>query len=162
MTTTTLYGLLYQYEFSFAYPPDKPGLYALGKWVDYRGFVPDYIGKTNSLNRRLFVDQHVDDGHRKAKESGANLYATMLLAGGDDVLSFHERDLVRAINPPCNIQHTVPYGALFGGGLAALASGGIGSPHGSRTRGLLAELGGVLSGIEPPRQGLFAGLLTDR
>lgn len=76
-----------------------PGLYA---FADLEGY-PKYIGETES-----FATRRPGPGHEKwnsAKQYGAKMVLALVLQDGEQARKAAEADLIRAYNPPCNIQH---------------------------------------------------------
>ena len=116
MTTVTLTGISgksYVFEvFSatgIAWNPGA-GLYA---FTDAHGS-PKYIGETSS-----FVSRNPGPAHKKwakAVSFGANLILAMVWPGGQTARKAVEADLIRAYNPPANVQKRTGAGLLTGRG----------------------------------------------
>ncbi len=83
-----------------------PAIYAM---ID-RQWTPKYIGQTDNLtNRRPGL------GHDKwplAASHGAFAVAVHVVQGGEAIRKAEEADLIRAYNPPANIQHRTGVGLL--------------------------------------------------
>ena len=108
LTLTGLSGKLYQ--FTICDPGSAwnalPGLYA---FVDSNGS-PQYIGKAANLSDRNPGYSHEKWGD--AQSRGAVKVAALVLLGDDQIRTTAEADLIRAYDPPCNVQHRTGLGAL--------------------------------------------------
>jgi hypothetical protein len=96
-------GQTYPYEICDVNRPWKhvPANYCIAKIQGLIYFVPLYFGETEDIAQRMA-------GHNKLSLAAA-YGATHILAHtnylGEAARKAEERDLIRAYNPPCNVQH---------------------------------------------------------
>lgn len=98
---TGISGRSYEYA---VYPVNAdwlnvPGNYAM---ID-RNMTPKYIGETVDFSSRRPGPSH--DKWSEAERHGAILIAAHANHGGETARKAEEADLIRAYNPPANIQH---------------------------------------------------------
>lgn len=149
--TTTVYG-----SSGRSYPviiprflsdlPRVPGVYYKMKAMRDGFLWKVYVGQADDVYRRNLIDDHSNDGHKRAADLGANIIGFSYAPHDEEQRCAWEDDIIDLYDPPANIKKRPPPGALFGG-LASLASGW--------QSGQREYLSGVLSGLEPP-----AGLLS--
>jgi hypothetical protein len=121
--------------------PSSPAIYMKVK-AEPNGYLwKAYVGEAEDVYRRVVLDEHSNDGHRRAALCGANGVVYIPAPHNESHRRAWEKDLIKGLNPLCNIQHTWPDGGFFGGGLGSLTSGWAPSR--------LDYLAGILSGFNP-------------